>query len=204
MKNYIGIILLFFIACQTSDGVNKDELKEGDIIFQNLETSQSKAIELATHSKYTHVGIIFKKENDFFVYEAICPVKFTPLDEWISNGKDNHYVIKRLKNSGTILIQETIEKMKSIGKKYDGKNYDAYFGWSDERIYCSELVWKIYYEATGLEIGKLQALKEFDLSSEILQEKLEERYGNHVPLEEQVISPAAMFNSELLMSVKED
>lgn len=203
MKNYIGIFLLFFIVCQTH-GDDKSEIQEGDIIFQNLETSQSKAIELATHSKYTHVGIIFKEENNFFVYEAVGPVKFTPIDEWINNGEDNHYVIKRLKNSDTILTREIIEKMKSVGKKYEGKSYDAYFGWSDERIYCSELVWKIYYETTGLEIGKLQVLKEFDLSSEIVQEKLEERYGNHVPLEEQVISPAAMFNSELLVLVEED
>ena len=35
-------------------------IKEGDIIFQTSTSSQSKAIQLATHSKYSHVGIIFK------------------------------------------------------------------------------------------------------------------------------------------------
>ena len=73
-----------------------------------------------------------------------------------------------------------------------------YFGWSDDRIYCSELVWKIYKEALGIELGKLQQLKEFDLSHPIVQKKLKERYGNNIPYDEKVISPAAIFESEEL------
>jgi len=82
-----------------------------------------------------------------------------------------------------------------------GKPYDLYFEWSDERIYCSELVWKIYKECTGVEIGELQKLSDFDLTSDIVKRKLEERYGNNIPMNELVISPGAMFDSELLMEV---
>ena len=57
--------------------------------------------------------------------------------------------------------------MKSIGKKYNGKNYDIYFEWSDDRIYCSELVWKMYKEATGIEIGEIQKLSDFDLRNSL-------------------------------------
>jgi hypothetical protein len=78
-----------------------------------------------------------------------------------------------------------------------------YFGWGDDKLYCSELVWKIYKQATGLEVGKLQKLKDFDLSNPIVARKLKERYGNKIPLDETVISPVAIFNSQLLMTVVE-
>lgn len=69
-------------------------------------------------------------------------------------------------------------------------------------IYCSELIWKVYKRATGIEIGKLQQLKEFDLTNELVKKKIKERYGSNIPLNIPVISPAAIFNSELLVTVK--
>ncbi len=35
--------------------------KDGDIIFQSSQSSQSKAVEQATNSPYSHMGIIFIK-----------------------------------------------------------------------------------------------------------------------------------------------
>ena len=92
--------------------------------------------------------------------------------------------------------------MKAVAEKYKGKHYDPFFEWSDERIYCSELVWKIYQEVTGMELGKLQQLKDFDISSEPVKQKLKERYGSKIPLQESVISPAAIFESPLLKTVE--
>jgi uncharacterized protein YycO len=53
--------------------------------------------------------------------------------------------------------------MKEVGTSMIGKDYDFAFGWSDDKIYCSELIWKIYKQATGIEIGKLEKLGNFDL-----------------------------------------
>lgn len=179
-----------------------DEIKNGDLIFQTSLSGQSKAIQLATNSKYSHCGIVYSDNGQFFVFEAIQPVKTTPLDKWIARGKDGHYVIKRLKNASQVLTAKTLQKMKQEGNKFNGKNYDLTFEWSDENIYCSELIWKIYQRATGLEIGKLQKLSEFDLSNEAVKQKMKERYGDKIPTEEIVISPAAIFDSELLTTVK--
>jgi uncharacterized protein YycO len=96
-----------------------------------------------------------------------------------------------------------MSKMKITGEKFKGKDYDLYFEWSDDKIYCSELVWKIYKEATGIEIGQLEALSDFDLDSKIVQQKMKERYGNNIPKSEKVISPAAMFNSDKLETVEQ-
>ena len=177
---------------------DKDEIKDGDIIFHTSLSRQSKAIQLATKSKYSHCGIIYKEGGQYFVFEAVQPVKSTPLDKWIARGKDGRYVIKRLKNADKVLTAGTLEKMKREGEKFRGKNYDSTFEWSDDRIYCSELVWKIYQRAAGIEVGKLEKLSDFDLTSEVVKAKMKERYGDKIPMDEIVISPAAIFDSELL------
>lgn len=177
-------------------------MKDGDIIFHKSLSSQSEAIAQATHSEYTHCGIIYKIENDYFIYEAIEPVKLTPLIEWMGRGKGGAYTVKRLKNAEEVLTPATLLKLKKAGEKFKGKHYDSYFEWSDNRIYCSELIWKVYKEATGLEIGKLQKLSDFDLTSDVVKRKMAERYGNNIPLNEKVISPAAIFESDLLITIK--
>ena len=147
------------------------------------------------------MGIIYKQGDEIYVYEAIQPVKLTPFNEWTARGKNGHYVVKRLKNHDNILTDDILNKMKSVGEKYKGKNYDLYFEWSNDRIYCSELVWKIYKQAAGIEIGKLQKIRQFDLSDPIVKNKIKERYGKDLPKEELVISPASMFESNLLYTV---
>ena len=181
---------------------DQDEIKNGDLIFQTSLSGQSKAIQLATKSKYSHCGLIYKDGNDFYVFEAVQPVKRTPLDEWIARGQDGKYVIKRLKNADQVLTPTTLTKMKQVGDQFNGKNYDSTFEWSDDKIYCSELIWKIYQRATGIEIGKLEKLSDFDLTNEAVLKILKVRYGNKIPTEEIVISPASIFDSELLITVK--
>ena len=199
---YILFSLIILISCHSK--TESTELQNGDIIFQTSKSGQSKAIQIATGSKYSHMGIIYKQGNDYFVYEAVQPVKLTPLSDWIKQGENGHYVVKRIKNSENLLTPGTLAKMKQIGEKYAGKDYDLYFEWSDSRIYCSELVWKIYKEAIGLEIGKLEKLGDFNLTEKVVRQKLMERYGENIPKEELVISPASMFNSDQLITVFEN
>ena len=199
----IGFLLPFF-SCDYANSISElanHEFRNGDIIFHQSNNEQSKAIRLATSSKYTHMGIIYEKDDKFYVYEAVGPVKLTPLEDWIKRGIDGHYVLKRLKNADDILNDEALLKMKSVGDRFEKKPYDFLFNWSNDEIYCSELVWKIYHEALGIDIGKLELLKDFDLSSPEVKNIMKERYGNDVPLNEKVISPIAMFNSDLLVSV---
>ena len=200
-------VLVFALSACTSNtkeaSKTKSNIQNGDIIFQTSLSSQSKAIQLATNSKYSHCGIIFIENNQPFVFEAVQPVKKTSLNVWINSGERSHYVIKRLKNADKLLNNVVLNKMKTEGYKFAGKNYDFAFGWSDDRIYCSELVWKIYKRALGIELGKTQKLKEFNLNNAIVRKKLEERYKGNIPYEEIVISPAAIFESDYLETVKQ-
>ncbi len=181
--------------------ISNGEIQNGDLIFQTSLSDQSKAIQLATNSKYSHCGLLFKEGNDIYVFEAVQPVKQTPLDQWVAKGKDEKYVIKRLKNASEVLTPSALDKMKEVAENFIGKNYDKTFEWSDNKIYCSELIWKIYQRATGIEIGKLQKLSDFDLSSETVKRTLKDRYVNGIPLNEIVISPQSIFESELLITI---
>lgn len=188
-------------GCGASSAVSSVELKEGDIVFQTSKSSQSTAIQQATHSPYTHVGILFNQNQSWCVLEAIGPVKYTPLKKWLANGFGAHYTIKRLKDSQA-LTQQNLEKLRLEGARLVGKPYDPYFGWSDDKLYCSELVWKVYKKATGIEIGVPRTLGEFDLTPPKVKAKLAERYGNNVPLNERVVAPSTIFDSPLLTSVR--
>jgi hypothetical protein len=182
---------------------NDPDLKDGDIIFQTSQSAQCTAVRLATHSIYSHCGMIYNENGKLMVYEAIGPVKLTPFKDWIKHGKDGKYVVKRLKNAESILSPAILAKMKRSGERFKNKDYDIYFGWNDDLIYCSELVWKIYKEGANIEVGKLKQLKNFDLSSKPVKEKLKERYGDNIPLEETVVAPSDIFESELLETVAE-
>jgi len=110
--------------------------------------------------------------------------------------------VKRLKNSDSVMTDSTVKKLRAAAEKRMGLPYDPYFNWDEKRIYCSELMWKCYNEATGLKIGELKPLKDFDLSSPVVQKKLKERYGDKIPSDVEMISPGAIFDSPLLVTVK--
>ncbi|MBB4600810.1 hypothetical protein HNQ93_001829 [Hymenobacter luteus] len=130
------------------------------------------------------------------------PVSETSLAAWVARGKNGQFVVKRLRDAETVLTPAALQRLQAAGEQYRGRNYDLYFGWSDERMYCSELLWKMYHQATGREIGKLQALREFDLGHPAVQAKLQERYGKRIPLDEKVISPVRMLESPELVTVR--
>jgi hypothetical protein len=188
-------------SCGPSD---EYQPQSGDIIFQTSRSPQSLAIQRATKSKYSHVGIVYVKDGQPLVFEAVEPVKLTPLREWIEGAEGRHYVVKRLANVKEILTREALQRMSHVVRTFEGRHYDPYFEWSDDRMYCSELVWKIYKRAFNLEVGKLQRFNEFDLSDALVQEKVRERFGQALPRNEIVVSPAAVFASDLLTMVHQE
>ncbi|MGZ4044456.1 MAG: YiiX family permuted papain-like enzyme [Bacteroidia bacterium] len=188
---FLGIIFCSFLYAQQT------AVKDGDIIFIMNPGGQGKAIQLATKSKYTHVGIVFHENGKPMVYHAVEPVSVNSLEEFISMSSDGKYEIKRLKDD-KVLDAETISKMLKYAKSLLGVHYDIYFAWDDKQLYCSEFVWKLFNKYTHLEVGKPRPLKEFDLSNPVVKEIMKSRYGNNIPYNEKMISPGDMFDSELL------
>src|ERR1700704_3182300 len=77
---------------------HKVAFHDGDIIFQTSRSGQSRAIQLATHSRYSHMGIVFLENGKPVVLEAVQPVKWTPVAKWIARGEGGRYVVKRLRD----------------------------------------------------------------------------------------------------------
>ena len=198
-RSYIpGLLLAALLACGS---VPQEKLRDADIIFQTSRSSQSLAIQKATRSPYSHMGILFIRSGKPYVFEAIATVQYTPLKKWIKRGAGGRYVVKRLRDADKILTPDALARLRAAAARFEAKPYDAAFEWTNSRIYCSELVWKIYDQALGLHIGALQKLRDFDLTGPVVQAKLKERYGKNIPWKEPVISPGAMFSCDRLVRV---
>jgi len=178
-------------------------LREGDLVFQHTGGEQGRAVQLATGSPWTHVGILFERDGQWMVYEAVGPVLYTPLDEWTAHGDDGHWTAKRWTRAEEKLDPEGLARLKKAGSRFKGLPYDLQFGWSDERIYCSELVWKMYQEGLGVELCAPRPMRENTLGSETVRRVMQDRYGSTPPLDELMISPGALFDCPELRTVVE-
>ncbi len=194
-------LVMFLISYSRAAGPEQPNLRNGDIIFQSLNSSAGEAICLATNSRFSHCGILFNQNNTWYVYEAIGPVKLTPLQEWVDRGIDREFEIKRLRNADQVLTQATLDNMLSVGRQFNGKEYDPQFRWSDARIYCSELVWKIYQRGAGIMLGNLQALRDYNLDHNTVREAMQQRYGDSPPLEELMVAPQTIYDCDELETV---
>jgi len=144
------------------------------------------------------MGVIVLRDGKPYVFEAVGTVRETPWADWVARGEGKRFVVKRLRRE---LGREELRRMRELGQKLAGRPYDAAFEWSDDRMYCSELVWKLYQRGAGVELGHLARLGDFDLTAPEVRKKLQERYGGKIPLDEPVISPEAIFASPELVEV---
>jgi len=96
------------------------QLRDGDIIFQTSLSSQSKAIQKATHSKFSHVGIIFLKNGKPYVFEAARNVQYTQVNEWIAHGEGRHNVVMRLRLADQHLTTEAVSKLRKVANTFRG------------------------------------------------------------------------------------
>jgi hypothetical protein len=99
------------------------------------------------------------------------------------------------------LTSATLKKMRNYADGLNNKDYDLYFEWSDDKIYCSELIWKIYKHGAGIELCPLQKLKDFNLKDSRVQAILAERYGTNIPLEENVVAPSNLEESKIVTTI---
>ena len=173
-------------------------LQTGDLVFQTSRSRQSAAIQAATHSPLSHVGLVEVTAEGTFVVEAVQPVRRTPWERWRARGEGGRVLV--LRASGLAPAQR--EAAVREARRHLGKPYDLRFGWDDEALYCSELVHKAYARGAGLSLGRQQALSELDLRE--LGPALRERYAGHVPLALRLLTPASLAADPALQVVHSD
>jgi len=195
----ITILILAVILLSGCAGGDHAYLpQDGDIIFHTSTSAQSQAVQAATGSRYSHMGLVFVNDGNPVVLEAVQPVKATPLADWIARGVDGRFTVRRLANRDEARLAAAAPGM---SRTFLGKPYDIHFEWTDDSIYCSELVWKIYDRELGIKLAPLAEFRTFDLTNPIVQTIIQTRWGDNPPLDMQVITPAAILNSPLLEEV---
>lgn len=173
-------------------------VQSGDIIFQESRSKQSEAIRQATGSRYTHVGLVFGAGTDApHVLEAVQPVRRTPLRDWIMRGHGAHFVLMRLRDSEHL----DVAGLQRAAEKFLGRSYDTTFDWSDDRIYCSELVWKAYERAAHIHIGELEPWRALNLNAAAAKRLADKRLGHKPDPNALVVTPVRLMQSDRLERV---
>lgn len=120
MKYFVLMFLMPFYSFATVD-----------IVFIELRSQSGQLIQLEPNGQFAHIAISYK-------------------DGWLhSHPFRGVEVISQdaLEKIGTIKMIITIQGLDSLKdtqvEKFLGKPYDAEFSWSDEKIYCSELIGKL-------------------------------------------------------------
>ncbi len=172
------------------------DLQPGDLVFETSASSQSAAIQWATRSPWSHVGIVDRTKDGLVVLEALGRVSRTPWKAWK----------RRALRGGSILVLRprdlSADRRAAAAREartFLGRRYDPRFGWGDDRIYCSELVVKAYERAAGVSFGRREKLR--DLRTFGIEGAMEERWGGQVPRDLVLVTPASLAEDQRLERV---
>lgn len=183
----------------TALSATAEKLREGDVVFTCSKLGQGSAIIAATGSPYTHCGIVFEKNGRLMVLEAVQPVGVISLEDFKAGGTPGTFLARRLK---TPPAPEKYQAARTWAMAQIGKNYDSRFQWGDDKLYCSELVWKVYQRA-GIELCEPRQFRDYDLEKPSVRKIINERYGGmeKIPLNEKVVAPSDLANSVQLVTI---
>ena len=170
--------------------------EEGDVLFQSLPNSDFiDAIEGMTGSPYSHCGVVVRSGGDWMVVESIGNVHRTPLFAWVRRGRAGAFAAYRLRDEYRSKIPAFVGALRG----FLGRPYDSRVRMDDEFLYCSELVWKAWKNATGEEMGKLVRLG--DLNWKPYEETIRRYEQGPPPLDREIITPKALSEAPQLRRV---
>ena len=170
--------------------------QEGDVLLQSLPHSElTDAIETASESPWSHCGILVKRGGHWQVAQALMDVHYTPLIEYLIQGRDLRVSSFRMKN----LTAEQRARLQPGIAKLLGKPYDINYEPDDRKIYCSELVWKVYDRELGIHWGEWEAFGTLNWKPVEVFVRSVER--GKVPLDRMMITPVALTKAGKVMEV---
>jgi hypothetical protein len=161
--------------------------REGDLVFQSFPPNPlTQTIEGVSESPLSHCGIVAGENGRWVVWEAIGPVKATPLREWIARGRRRAVAVYRLQPPHDAQIPRIV----AAAREYRGLPYDMRYRWDDRAIYCSELVAKAARDGAGLALGKMEKLG--DLNWRPHEAKIRILEGGPPPLDLEMVTPVSL------------
>lgn len=193
----LAALMVLVGACSRTQGTYVPG--EGDVLFQSLPPNELvDMIEGSTRSPFSHCGIVARRDSAWVVIEAIGSVIETPLDEWIARGRDGAVHAFRLLPR----YHASVPAFIAAARRYLGRPYDYHYAMDDVAIYCSELPYKAFLEATGERMGRIVRLGELQWQPyESLIRRLE---SGGLPLEREIITPRDLALATQLQGVAAD
>ncbi len=188
---FVVLVLGIAASCARADV----SVQSGDLVFQRSSSSQSAIIADVTGSEWTHVGVVFVREGEPWVLEAVQPVRWTRYSEWSARG-GGRVLVRRPREP---LGEAQIDALRREGERHLSRPYDVRFEWSDHRMYCSELVWKMYERALGIRLSEPERWSELVLSP-AARALARRRLGRLPPARGLVVTPAALAGSPRLFT----
>ncbi len=183
-------------ASPTPSGVIS--FQDGDIIFHQATGELPEVISGVTGSPINHCGMIILQGEQVMVIEASIIVEMTPVDEWIRRGNNQHFALLRSRK----IPGDKFPLIVDEAKKFLGLPYDFQYELSDEKIYCSELIYKAYQRGAGVKTGKIQRLGDLDYKGH--EEFIERLVEGLVPLERELITPMSIYMDPKLSVIYDD
>ena len=206
---FMAAVAIFILnSCNTDDVI-----QSGDIIFHTSQSDESEAIRIITGSNYTHVGVIMQDKDGYYnVFETGGKkatsgtstgdtatsgtatggtVRTTPLKDFIDRGDDSKFTVMRVRS----FSPPQKKPLKKAIKKFMNKPQDYHLRWSDDELYSSEFVYKIFLEAMEVKLGEFKNFGDFDLASNEAKKLMETRFPDGFNENEPVLSPQSLSKS---------
>jgi len=175
------------------------DYKTGDVIFQALPSELSSVISDVTKSEISHCGMVIRGvDGTVSVIEAVGPVRIVPIDKFINNGIGKKIAVVRMKGKTPKYYDPVVKE----ARKFLGRPYDFVYQFDDEKIYCSELVYKAFYNAYKLKIAKIVKLGDLNYKDNV--EFIKQLTGGELPLEREMVTPVDVYNSDLFVKLFTD
>ena len=81
----------------------------------------------------------------------------------------------------------TIPEFVAKARAYQGRPYDIQYEFDEDKIYCSELVFRAFLESTGEQLGEVVSLGELDWQQ--YEDFIRGITGGELPLDRRMITP---------------
>ena len=143
-------LLIFLLGLTPALAQNKIELKDGDLIFQDMDCGPlCDAIEAVTEghkgADYSHMGLVYHRNDTLYVIEAAgSAVRLSTLEKF-SKNTSKPMLVGRLKKKHQKLIPNAI----AFSLKQMGVPYDDEYVYDNGSYYCSELIYDAFKEANS-------------------------------------------------------
>lgn len=132
-------------------------MKNGDLIFIGITNPVMWAVSEATSSWANHLGMAFHTDEGWRVYESIlASTSDRPLCQFLKRARTGQVEVRRLK---TPLSPNEENALWEVMQTKMGTPYDVSFNFRSRGQYCSKLIYQVYEEALGVEVGEVESFR---------------------------------------------